>query len=91
MQLQYLGVEERRKRGRQATRNNRQGRIGVEEANFGTATNLGCQSIGHLDIVAVLRNVKAQLFGNINGPSRAWFVLQTAKIGLDLSSVDFDL
>ena len=90
MQLQYLGVEERRKRGH-ATGNYREGRIGVEEANFGAATNLGCQSIGHLDIVTVLRNVKTQLFGNINGPSRAWFVLQTAKIGLDLSSVDFDL
>ena len=65
-------------------------RMGVEAANLRTATDLGCQSICHLDSIAVCRKIEAQLFGDINRSSRAWFVLQAAQIGLDFSSVDFD-
>lgn len=55
-----------------------------------TTTYFVCQGICEFDIVSVVRS-KTQSLGDVNRSSRAWFILQSSQVCLDLATVDLEL
>lgn len=45
------------------------------------------QCVGELDGVGVIRDLEPEQIRDVNGPRRAWLILQASQVGLDISSV----